>query len=73
VILVGPPGCGKTMLAQRVPSILPPMTDDESLNVTAIYSIAGLLGNEPRIVHRRPFRARHHTSSRIALIGGGAP
>jgi hypothetical protein len=58
------------MLAQRMPSILPPMTDDESLDVTAIYSIAGLLGNEPRIVHRRPFRAPHHTSSRIALSGG---
>jgi magnesium chelatase family protein len=72
VILVGPPGCGKTMLAQRMPSILPPMTDDESLDVTAIYSIAGLLGNEPRIVHRRPFRAPHHTSSRIALVGGGS-
>ena len=73
VILVGPPGCGKTMLARRMPSILPPMTNDESLDVTAVYSIAGLLGNEPRIVHRRPFRAPHHTSSRIALVGGGGP
>ena len=72
VILVGPPGCGKTMLARRMPSILPPMTNDESLDVTAVYSIAGLLGNEPRIVHRRPFRAPHHTSSRIALVGGGS-
>ncbi len=72
VILVGPPGCGKTMLAQRMPSILPPMTPDESLDVTAIYSIAGLLGTDPHIVRRRPFRAPHHTSSRIALIGGGA-
>jgi len=71
VILVGPPGCGKTMLARRMPSILPPMTQDESLDVTAIYSIAGLLGNAPHIVHRRPFRAPHHTSSRIALVGGG--
>jgi magnesium chelatase family protein len=71
VILVGPPGCGKTMLARRMPSILPPMSADESLDVTAIYSIAGLLGNEPHIVHRRPFRAPHHTSSRIALVGGG--
>jgi magnesium chelatase family protein len=72
VILVGPPGCGKTMLARRMPSILPPMTADESLDVTAIYSIAGLLGSEPHIVHRRPFRAPHHTSSRIALVGGGS-
>ncbi len=71
VILVGPPGCGKTMLAQRMPSILPPMTPDESLDVTAVYSIAGLLGADPRIVRRRPFRAPHHTSSRIALVGGG--
>jgi magnesium chelatase family protein len=71
VILVGPPGCGKTMLAQRMPSILPPMTPDESLDVTAIYSIAGLLGSAPRILHQRPFRAPHHTCSRIALVGGG--
>jgi magnesium chelatase family protein len=71
VILVGPPGCGKTMLARRMPSILPPMTPDESLDVTAIYSIAGLLGPDPHIVRHRPFRAPHHTSSRIALVGGG--
>jgi magnesium chelatase family protein len=72
VILVGPPGCGKTMLARRMPSILPPMTPDEALDVTAVYSIAGLLGSEPHIVHHRPFRAPHHTSSRIALVGGGS-
>ena len=71
LIMIGPPGCGKTMLAQRLPSILPPMTQDESLDVTAVYSIAGLLGGDPHIVRRRPFRAPHHTSSRIALIGGG--
>jgi magnesium chelatase family protein len=72
LIMIGPPGCGKTMLAQRLPSILPPMTSEESLDVTAIYSIAGLLSNDPHIVRRRPFRAPHHTSSRIALIGGGS-
>jgi magnesium chelatase family protein len=72
VILVGPPGCGKTMLARRMPSILPPMTPDEALDVTSVYSIAGLLGSDPHIVRRRPFRAPHHTSSRIALIGGGS-
>lgn len=71
VLLVGPPGCGKTMLARRVPSILPPMTADEALDVTAIYSIAGLLGSDPQVVRRRPFRAPHHTASRIALVGGG--
>jgi magnesium chelatase family protein len=71
VILIGPPGCGKTMLARRMPSILPPMTADESLDVTAVYSIAGLLGADPHIMRRRPFRAPHHTSSRIALVGGG--
>jgi magnesium chelatase family protein len=60
------------MLAQRMPSILPPLTPDEALDVTAIASIAGLLGTDPHVVQRRPFRAPHHTSSRIALIGGGA-
>ena len=54
-----------------MPSILPPMTPDESLDVTAIYSIAGLLGSAPRILHQRPFRSPHHTCSRIALVGGG--
>ncbi len=58
------------MLARRMPSILPPMSAEESLDVTAVYSVAGLLGNEPHIVRRRPFRAPHHTASRIALVGG---
>ena len=72
VVLVGPPGCGKTMLARRVPSILPPMTNAEALDVTKVYSIAGLLGSEPTIVDTRPFRAPHHTISQVALVGGGA-
>jgi magnesium chelatase family protein len=72
VLLVGPPGCGKTMLARRMPSILPPLTHDESLEVTAIHSIAGTLGPAPRIVRRPPFRSPHHTSSAISLVGGGA-
>lgn len=72
VLLVGPPGCGKTMLARRMPSILPPMTPDESLDVTAIHSVAGLLGPLPRVVRTRPFRAPHHTASPIALVGGGS-
>jgi len=71
-VLVGPPGCGKTMLARRVPSILPPMTNGEALDVTKIYSVAGLLGSTPRIVETRPFRSPHHTISHIALVGGGS-
>jgi magnesium chelatase family protein len=71
-VLVGPPGCGKTMLARRVPSILPAMSLDESLAVTKIYSAAGALGTTPHIVTLRPFRAPHHTISHIALVGGGA-
>ncbi len=71
IVLVGPPGCGKTMLARRVPSILPTMSLDESLDVTKIYSVAGALGTTPHIVATRPFRAPHHTISHIALVGGG--
>jgi magnesium chelatase family protein len=72
VVLVGPPGCGKTMLARRVPSILPAMTVSEALEVTKVYSIAGLLGPRPRVVATRPFRAPHHTASRVSLVGGGS-
>ena len=71
VLLVGPPGCGKTMLAQRLPSILPPMTIAEALEVTKIYSVAGFLGSQPGIIQTRPFRAPHHTISQTALVGGG--
>ncbi|MDB5071625.1 MAG: magnesium chelatase subunit ChlI [Candidatus Eremiobacteraeota bacterium] len=72
VVLVGPPGCGKTMLARRVPSILPAMTTAEALDVTKVYSVAGLLGARPRVVSTRPFRAPHHTASRVSLVGGGS-
>ncbi len=72
VVLVGPPGCGKTMLARRVPSILPAMTTAEALDVTKVYSVAGLLGPRPRIVAARPFRAPHHTASKVSLVGGGS-
>jgi magnesium chelatase family protein len=71
VVLVGPPGCGKTMLARRMPSILPTMTTAEALEVTKVYSIAGLLGAKPRVIGTRPFRAPHHTASRTSLVGGG--
>lgn len=71
-LLVGPPGCGKTMLARRLPSILPPMTSGEALEVTKIYSVAGLLGVDTGIVATRPFRAPHHTISQTALAGGGS-
>jgi magnesium chelatase family protein len=72
VLFVGPPGCGKTMLARRLPSILPPMTANEALEVTKIYSVTGLLGANPGIVQARPFRFPHHTISQTALVGGGS-
>ena len=71
LLLVGPPGAGKTMLARRVPGILPPLMFDEALEVTAVHSVAGLLPNGSALVADRPFRAPHHTISHIALIGGG--
>ncbi|HEY9084653.1 MAG TPA: YifB family Mg chelatase-like AAA ATPase [Candidatus Tyrphobacter sp.] len=70
LLFVGPPGCGKTMLARRLPSILPPMTSDEALEVTKIYSVAGLLSGA-RSIRARPFRFPHHTISQTALVGGG--
>jgi len=68
----GPPGAGKTMLAQRLPSILPPLDDAASLEVTAVHSIAGALPPVPRLIRRPPFQAPHHTASAPALVGGGS-
>lgn len=72
VIMRGRPGSGKTLLARAVPSILPPMTGDEALEVTRIYSVAALLGQGASLVSTRPFRAPHHTISHAGLIGGGS-
>ncbi|MBS1750171.1 MAG: YifB family Mg chelatase-like AAA ATPase, partial [Bacteroidetes bacterium] len=70
-ILIGPPGAGKTMLAKRIPSILPPLTLQEALETTKIHSVAGKLPADTTLISRRPFRSPHHTVSDAALVGGG--
>lgn len=72
LMLTGPPGIGKTMLAQRLPGLLPALTDSESLEVTAIHSVAGLLSGSAPLITRPPFIAPHHSSSVAALVGGGS-
>ena len=72
VLLIGPPGSGKSMLSKRLPSILPDMTWEESLEVSQIYSVMGLLTAKAPLISRRPFRSPHHTISNAGLIGGGA-
>ena len=72
VILIGPPGSGKTMLAKRLPSILPPLSRSEALETTKIHSVAGKLTNNNSLMMIRPFRSPHHTISDVALVGGGS-
>lgn len=72
VIMIGPPGAGKTMLAKRLPTILPPLTIEESLETTKIHSVAGKMGKGTSLVTARPFRSPHHTISDVALVGGGS-
>lgn len=72
LMLTGPPGVGKTMLAQRLPGLLPPLSEEESLEVTAIHSVAGLVAGDAPLITRPPFVAPHHTSSVAALVGGGS-
>ena len=71
IILIGSPGCGKSMMAKRLPSILPPLTLRESLETTQIHSVAGKLSKDTSLIAQRPFRSPHHTISDVALIGGG--
>jgi magnesium chelatase family protein len=71
MIMCGPPGSGKTLLARSLPSILPPMTNDEALEVTKIYSVSGLLPSDTPLLRHRPFRSPHYTISNAGLVGGG--
>lgn len=72
LLMVGPPGCGKTLLARHLPALLPPLSEQESLEITRLHSIAGVLPEPIRLMQRRPFRAPHHSCSVAALLGGGS-
>ena len=71
LLMLGPPGSGKSMIARRIPTIMPPMSEEEQMEVTRIYSIAGMLAKGEGVRRERPFRAPHHTMSPQALAGGG--
>lgn len=73
LFMIGPPGAGKSLLAKALPSILPPLSFEEALEVTKIYSVAGLLPKDQPLISQRPFRSPHHTASAVALVGGGNP
>ncbi|MDR1698631.1 MAG: YifB family Mg chelatase-like AAA ATPase [Prevotellaceae bacterium] len=72
IIMIGPPGAGKSMMAKRIPTILPPLTLHEALETTKVHSVAGKIGKETSLMTKRPFRSPHHTISDVALVGGGS-